>query len=339
MNTFKTGILLVNLGTPDSPAVPDVRKYLVEFLLDKRVIDIPVFQRNLLVRGIIAPFRAPKSAALYKKIWTDKGSPLLVYSKQLKTKLQNKLGADFIVELAMRYQSPSIENGLNNLHKQNCSRLIIVPLFPQYASASNGSVIDKVMEITKNKLAIPDMHFTGSFHNHPLFIKAFAEKGKKYQPENYDHVLFSFHGLPERQILKSVPQNNCLTETCCDTLHEKNQLCYRAQCFDTARLIAAQLNIPKEKYTICFQSRLGKTPWIKPYSDLVIDELAKKGVKKILAFSPAFVADCLETLYEIGEEYNEIFKSKGGEKITLVESLNDSDLFVDCLVEILASSR
>lgn len=335
MNKFKTGILLVNLGTPDSPAVPDVRKYLVEFLLDKRVIDIPALQRNLLVRGIIAPFRAPKSATLYKKIWTDKGSPLLVYSKQLKTKLQNKLSADYIVELAMRYQSPCIENGLNNLHNQNCSRLIIVPLFPQYASASNGSVIDKVMEITKNRLAIPDIHFTGSFHNHPLFIKAFAEIGKKHQPENYDHILFSFHGLPERQILKSVPQNNCLTETCCDSLHEKNQLCYRAQCFDTARLIAAQLNIPKEKYTICFQSRLGKTPWIKPYSDLVIDELAKKGVKKILAFSPAFVADCLETLYEIGVEYDEIFKSKGGEKITLVESLNDNDLFVDCLVEMI----
>ena len=335
MTTFKTGILLVNLGTPDSPAVPDVRKYLVEFLLDKRVIDIPVFQRNLLVRGIIAPFRAPKSAALYKKIWTDKGSPLLIYSKQLKIKLQNKLGDDFIVELAMRYQSPSIKNGLNKLREQNCSRLIIIPLFPQYASASNGSVVDKVMEITKEWLAIPDIHFTGSFHNHPLFIKAFAEKGRKHQPENYDHILFSFHGLPERQILKSVPQNNCLAESCCDSLHEKNQLCYRAQCFDTARLIAAQLNIPKEKYTICFQSRLGKTPWIKPYSDFVIDELAKKGVKKILAFSPAFVADCLETLYEIGVEYDEIFKSKGGEKITLVESLNDSDLFVDCLVEML----
>ncbi len=339
MNRSKTGILLVNLGTPDSPAVADVRKYLVEFLMDKRVIDIPAFQRNLLVRGIIAPFRAPKSAALYKKIWTDKGSPLLVYSELLKAKLQNKLGGDYLVELAMRYQSPSIEKGLNTLRNQNCGRFIIVPLFPQYASASNGSVIDKVMEITKNWLAIPEIHFTGSFHNHPLFINAFAEIGKKHQPENYDHILFSFHGLPERQISKSIPQNNCLTESCCDMLHEKNQLCYRAQCFDTARLIATQLNIPAEKYTVCFQSRLGKTPWIKPYSDFVIDELAKKGVKKILAFSPAFVADCLETLYEIGEEYNEIFKSKGGEKITLVESLNDSELFVDCLVDLLAAGH
>lgn len=339
MNSFKTGILLVNLGTPDSPAVPDVRKYLVEFLMDKRVIDIPSVQRNLLVRGIIAPFRAPKSAALYKKIWTEKGSPLLVYSQQLKEKLQNRLGENYMVELAMRYQSPSIENGLNKLRENNCGRLIVMPLFPQYASASNGSVVDKVMEITKNWQAFPDLHITGSFHNHELFIKAFAEKGRNYHPENYDHILFSFHGLPERQITKSVPQNNCLSENCCDTLHAKNQFCYCAQCFDTARLIAAELNIPKEKYTVCFQSRLGKTPWIKPYSDNVIDELAQKGIKNILAFSPAFVADCLETIYEIGVEYNDIFKSKGGEKITLVESLNDSDLFVDCLVELQAAGR
>ncbi len=333
----KTGVLLVNLGTPDSPSVPDVRKYLVEFLLDKRVIDIPAVQRYLLVRGIIAPFRAPKSAKLYQQIWTKEGSPLLVYSERLKVKLQNKLGDNYLVELAMRYQQPSIQSGLEKLKSANCGRLIIVPLFPQYASASNGSVIDKVMQITKDWFAIPDIHFTGSFHNHPLFIKAFVENGKTHQPENYDHILFSFHGLPERQITKTVPQNNCLTSHCCDQLHEKNQLCYRAQCFDTARLIASQLNIPPDKFTVCFQSRLGKTPWIRPYSDQVIDALAAKGIKKILAFSPAFVADCLETIYEIGVEYNGSFKLTGGEKITLVESLNDGDLFVECLEEMVVS--
>ncbi len=335
---LKTGVLLVNLGTPDSSSVPDVRRYLKEFLLDERVIDIPTVQRNLLVRGIIAPFRAPKSAKLYEQIWRPEGSPLMIYSKLLMSKLQVMLGEHYSVELAMRYQNPSIESGLENLRNKNCNRIIIVPLFPQFASASNGSVVQKAMSIIKNWGAIPDVHFTGPFFDHPLFIKGFVENGKKYDPEKYDHMLFSFHGIPERQILKSVPQNNCLTASCCDNLHEKNYLCYRAQCFATARYIAAGLNIPKEKYTISFQSRLGKTPWIKPYSDKVIEELAQKGVKTILAFSPAFVADCLETIYEIGEEYNTAFKEMGGEKIQLVESLNDGDIFVSCLKEIIYKS-
>ncbi|MFI5173068.1 MAG: ferrochelatase [Chitinophagales bacterium] len=332
-----TGILLVNLGTPDSPAVPDVRKYLKEFLLDERVIDIPPFQRNLLVRGIIAPFRAPKSAKLYEKIWRPEGSPLLIYSRLLKNKLQLKLGDNYAVELAMRYQHPSINAGIQKLMERSCREIIVVPLFPQYASASNGSVIQKVMSIIKNHQAIPAIHFTGPFFDNPLFIKAFAEHGKKYNPENYDHILFSFHGVPERQILKTCPENNCLTEFCCDTLHEKNYLCYRSQCFATARSIAHELNIPQEKYTVAFQSRLGKTPWIKPYSDVEIENLANKGIKKILAFSPSFVADCLETIYEIGEEYNIAFRKMGGEKIQLVESLNDSDLFVECLKDIITN--
>ncbi len=330
-----TGILLVNLGTPDSPAIPDVRKYLKEFLLDERVIDIPAVQRNLLVRGIIAPFRAPKSAKLYAQIWNENGSPLLSYSILLKKKLQQKLGQNFLVELAMRYQSPSIKNGLELLKKANCNKIIVIPLFPQYSSAANGSVVEKVMNIIKNDPVFPELRFTGSFHHQPLFIKAFSERAKKYAPENFDHFIFSFHGLPERQITKSLPDFNCLTETCCNTLTLKNHLCYRAQCFETARAIAGSLNITTEKYTVCFQSRLGKTPWIKPYSDEVIKQLAGRGVKNILAFSPAFVADCLETIYEIGVEYNVLFKEHGGEKIQLVESLNDSDLFVDCLVEMI----
>lgn len=330
-----TGILLVNLGTPDSPSVPDVRKYLKEFLLDERVIDIPAPQRNLLVRGIIAPFRAPKSAKLYEQIWNENGSPLLSFSKLLKTKLQNKLGENYLVELAMRYQSPSIKNGLDILKKANCNKIIVVPLFPQYSSAANGSVVEKVMDIIKSDPVFPELRFTGSFHQQPLFIKAFSENGIKYNPQEYDHIIFSFHGLPERQITKSLPHFNCLSETCCDNLTLQNHLCYRAQCFETARAISTSLNIAKEKYTVCFQSRLGKTPWIKPYSDEVIKQLAAKGIKKILAFSPAFVADCLETIYEIGVEYDTIFKEHGGEKIQLVESLNDNDLFVDCLVEMI----
>ncbi len=330
-----TGILLVNLGTPDSPSVPDVRKYLKEFLLDERVIDIPVLQRNVLVRGIIAPFRAPKSAKLYAQIWQETGSPLLYYSKLLREKLQKKLGETYLVELAMRYQNPSIKAGLEKLKNANCKKVIVIPLFPQYSSAANGSVVQKVMELIKNDAVFPAIHFTGSFHHQPLFLKAFVENGKKYIPENYDHILFSFHGLPERQITKALPNANCLSTNCCNVLTEKNQLCYRAQCFETARNIAQALKIPAEKYTVCFQSRLGKTPWIKPYSDKVVEDLAAKGVKRILAFSPAFVADCLETIFEIGVEYDTLFKELGGEKIQLVESLNDSDTFIECLVEMI----
>lgn len=330
----KKGILLVNLGTPDSPQTSDVRKYLKEFLLDERVIDIPAIPRNLLVRGIIAPFRAPKSAKLYNEIWMKEGSPLLVYSELFRNKLAAQLGSEYVVELAMRYQSPSIHSALEKLRAAHCSSITVVPLFPQYASASNGSVMEKVMEITRTWFSIPEMHFISSFHDHPLFIQAFVENGARHQPENYDHVLFSFHGLPERQIIKSSEGNNCLTDRCCDAMHLRNQRCYRAQCFDTARRIATALNIPTEKYTVCFQSRLGKTPWVKPYTSDVIEELANKGVKKVLAFSPAFVADCLETIYEITIEYQTEFKKRGGETLQLVESLNDSDTFVECISSI-----
>lgn len=329
------GVLLVNLGTPDSPQVPDVRKYLKEFLLDERVIDIPALSRNLLVRGIIAPFRAPKSAKSYKAIWTNEGSPLLVNSMRQAEKLTTALGSGYAVELAMRYQQPSIEDGLNALFKKNCTEIIVLPLFPQYASASNGSVIQKVMEIVSKRQAIPKITFASNFHDHPLYIKAFSEIALKHQPQNYDHVLFSFHGLPERQILKAAEGNNCLTESCCNTLHNRNCLCYRAQCFNTARLIAAQLNLPESAYTVCFQSRLGKTPWVKPYTNEIIEKLAKEGKKNVLVFSPAFVADCLETVFEISVEYHEEFREKGGEKIQLVESLNDHPLFIECLVDII----
>lgn len=329
------GILLVNLGTPDSPQVPDVRKYLKEFLLDERVIDIPAISRHLLVRGIIAPFRAPKSAKSYKHIWTAEGSPLMVYSVRQQEKLQAALGEEYVVELAMRYQTPSIENGLMALKEKRVNEIIVVPLFPQYTSATNGSIIQKVMEIVAKWQAIPAIRFTGDFHEHPLFIKAFSEIGKKHNPETYDHVLFSYHGLPERQILKTVEGNNCLTTNCCDTLHNRNCFCYRAQCFNTTRLIAEQLQLKPENYTVCFQSRLGKTPWIKPYSTVIIEELAKKGVKRILMYSPAFVADCLETVFEIGVEYHEDFQKMGGEKIQLVESLNEHPLFIECLIDLI----
>ena len=331
---MKTGILLVNLGTPDSPSVGDVRKYLREFLSDPRVIDISDFGRWMLVNFVIAPIRSPRSARLYQKIWTDKGSPLLIYSEKQRDLLQQKLGDDFHVELAMRYHSPSIRDALAKFSKMNPDKIIVLPLFPQYASASTGSVHEKIMSIISIWHVIPEIKFINSFCNDRGFIHAFSEIGKKYSPENYDHILFSFHGLPERHIKKADGSGDCLKDNCCAILEHKNSSCYRAQCFETARCLAKSLNIAFENYTVCFQSRLGKTPWIKPYSDHVIKELAKKGKKNVLVFAPAFVSDCLETIYEIGIEYDELFKKHGGNKIQLVESLNDHPAWIDAMKEL-----
>lgn len=330
----KKGILLVNLGTPDSPETADVRKYLNEFLMDGRVIDINPVSRALLVRGIIVPFRAPKSAKLYKAIWSkDTGSPLLHYSVLQHKALVERLGDEYQVELAMRYQSPSIESALERLKKNLVSDIKVIPLFPQYASASTGSVHDKVMKLVSEWQTIPNISFINSFHDDDLMIATFAQNALKYQPETYDHILFSFHGLPQRQLMKCDHTGSyCLkVDGCCNTLNDTNKLCYSAQSYDTARLIAGQLNIPQEKYTVCFQSRLGNDPWVQPYTSKVIEQLAKEGKKRLLVFCPAFVADCLETVYEVTVEYGDEFKALGGEHVQLVESLNDSPMFIDAL--------
>ena len=332
---MQTGVLLVNLGTPDSPSVRDVRKYLREFLSDPRVIDTSAFARWLLVNFVIAPIRSSRSAKLYQKIWTSVGSPLLHYSKKQKELLQKKLGDNFHVELAMRYQSPSIQDVLAKFSKLNFEKIIVLPLFPQYASASTGSVHEKIMSMVSRWLVIPEIKFINSFPNHEGFIHAFTEIGKKYQPEKYDHVLFSFHGLPERHIKKADNFGHCLKENCCAVLEAKNAGCYRAQCYETARCLAKSLNIAFENYTVCFQSRLGRTPWIKPYSDEVIEALGKNGKKNVLVFAPAFVSDCLETIYEIGIEYDQLFKKCGGAKIQLVESLNDHPAWIDAMAELI----
>jgi ferrochelatase len=330
----KKGILLVNLGTPNSPSTKDVRRYLDEFLMDPRVIDVNQALRTFLVKGIIVPFRSPKSAKLYQKIWSpETGSPLLHYSKLQHQALQQRLGDDYQVELAMRYQNPSIESALNRLKASLVDSIQVIALFPQYASASTGSVYDKVMELVKQWPTIPTLSFVNSFHDNELMIETFANNGKKYKPESYDHILFSFHGLPQRQLIKCDHTGNyCLKiDGCCDTINDVNKYCYSAQSHHTALLIAQKLNIPKEKYTICFQSRLGNDPWVQPYTSEIIAKLAKEGKKRILVFCPAFVADCLETVYEVTEEYGAEFKALGGEHIQLVESLNDSLTWIDAL--------
>ncbi|MBT1687430.1 ferrochelatase [Dawidia soli] len=326
----KTGVLLINLGTPDSPSVSDVRSYLSQFLNDPRVIDIPWLLRKILVNLIIVPFRAPKSAKIYQKLWTANGSPLLFYSERVKTLLEDSLGSDYEVHLAMRYKNPSIPAVLETMRKKHYEKIIVLPMFPQYASASTGSAHDEVMRVLRTWWVIPEVKFISQYYDHPLFIEAFAERGRKYNIADYDHVLFSYHGLPERQVDKVHDDGACARHDCQHTVNEENQYCYKATCYATTRLLAAKLNIPAEKYTVCFQSRLDKK-WLMPFSDEVVRQCGDKGMKKILVFSPAFTADCLETIIEIGDEYQEIFHEHGGQKVQLVESLNDSPTWIDCL--------
>ncbi|GAA4399976.1 ferrochelatase [Nibrella viscosa] len=335
----KTGVLLVNLGTPDSPSVPDVRKYLREFLMDGRVIDIPFIPRFLLVNGIIAPFRAPKSAKVYKAVWTENGSPLKYYGEVVERELQKTLGDSYVVKLAMRYQSPSIDAGLAKFQRLGLTDIIVIPFFPQYASATTGSVYQKVMDVVKDWQIIPRIEFVNSFLDHPKFIQGFVQLGRKYMAEyNYEHFIFSYHGLPERQIRKGdVTSEVCRLGDCCSSLHAMNQYCYRAQCFETTRRLVRELGIPEGRYTTCFQSRLGNDPWIKPYTEDTIKDLAQKGIKSVLAFSPAFVADCLETTIEVGEEYKELFEENGGKHWQLVESLNDSPIWIETLADLVKS--
>lgn len=332
----KTGVLIVNLGTPDSPSTPDVRKYLRQFLMDGRVIDFPFIPRWMLVNLIIAPFRSPKSAKTYRELWTDRGSPLKFYGQDNEVALQEKLGDEYVVRLAMRYQSPSIESGLEEFRRMGISKIIVLPFFPQYASATTGSVYEEVMRLVTKWQVIPEMSFINNFYDHPLFIKGFVDNAQKHIKEHeYDHFIFSYHGIPARQIRKGdCTKEVCKLGSCCDTIHALNQHCYRAQCFETTRLLVKELGLKEGSYTTCFQSRLGKETWVQPYTEDTIKELAKKGIKRVLAFSPAFVADCLETTIEVGEEYKELFEEKGGEHWELVESLNDSDNWVELLADL-----
>jgi len=331
---MKKGVLIVNLGTPDEPNRSAVYRYLKQFLLDRRVIDINWLGRNALVRGIIAPFRSGESAKLYQQLWTKNGSPIKIYGYKLRDEVQKILGENYRVALGMRYQNPSIESAIDELVSENVSEIVIFPLFPQYASATTGSVYEEVMKILSKKWTIPSLRFINSYHDHETMIKIFADNARKFNLDNYDHFIFSYHGLPQRQLTKSDINNHCLkTENCCDRLCEKNQFCYSAQCYATSRAIANELKLHKDNYTVCFQSRLGRDPWTQPYTSEVIHERLAKDNKKLLVFSPAFVADCLETTIEIGHEYKEEFIKKGGEKLDLVPSLNDNPEWIKMVAE------
>jgi ferrochelatase len=333
----KIGVLLIQLGTPDSPNNSDVRRYLKEFLMDPRVIDIPFFSRLLLVRGIIVPFRTPKSAKIYKELWDlGKGkSPLLTHTEEVKRLLQKRFDSeDVTIEMAMRYQNPSMESVLERMRKANYEQIIILPLFPQYASASTGSAVDKAMEIIKKWWVIPEIRIISQFYNHEGYIDSIVERAKEFDIASYDKIMFSYHGLPERQVDKVYDSGLCQDHDCEKEITEENKFCYKATCYATTRLIAAKLGLSEEQYIVSFQSRLDKK-WIEPFSDKIIEQWGKEGKKRVLAFSPAFVADCLETLIEIGGEYQEIFEEHGGEKVQLVPSSNDHPRFIDCLEDLI----
>ncbi|MCR9172217.1 MAG: ferrochelatase [bacterium] len=334
----RVGVLLVQLGTPDSPKTNDVRRYLSEFLNDPRVIDLPWLGRKILVNGIIVPFRAPKSAKVYKELFEmyNGVSPLTLHTENTVAKLQERFTNDEVtIHYAMRYQNPSMYDVMEKMREENYDHIVVLPLFPQYASATTGSAIDLAMKIMRKWWVVPEISMINQFWDNEGYIDSIVERAKEFNLEDYDHIMFSYHGLPDRHVDKVYEGSDLCSDQPCETeINDKNKFCYKATCYATTRLIASKLNISEDRYTVCFQSRLDKK-WLTPFADKVVEEQGEKGAKKILAFSPAFVADCLETVIEIGDEYQELFEEKGGEKVQLVPSSNDHNRFIDGLEELI----
>ena len=333
----KPALLIVNLGTPDSPSYFKVFKYLREFLMDGRVIDIPAFFRFILVTLIICPLRSFSSGKIYKQLWDLSGgeSPLLKNTRELTTKL-NEAQEKFNVFYAMRYQTPSIKSTLAHIQKTNPTDLIVFPLFPHYASATSGSVYAEVTKQLSREWVIPNFNFISQYYDHPAFIEAWIKTAQNYDIEQYDKILFSYHGLPKSQVNKVYKDMQCDGKNCEHEINDDNHYCYKATVYETSKLIADRLNIPQDKYEVSFQSRLTNN-WLEPFSDEVLKSYPAKGIKKVLVFSPAFTADCLETIIEIGHEYKELFEESGGQKLDYVESLNFSDAWVQAIIEIVNS--
>lgn len=334
MNPKKTAVILLNVGTPDEPTVKAVRRYLSEFLNDRRVIDIPLVLQKILVNLIIVPFRAPKSTKLYQRLWTEKGSPLLYFSEQVQSELQNKLASKADVFMAMRYGNPSIGKALSAIRKGNYDRLVIFPMFPQYASSTSGTAIQAVIGQIRQWNTIPEIHAIRQFYDHPAFLDAFAERIQSYQPETFDHVIFTYHGLPNRHLEKNHPEDSIKTCNCENAMPEFGKSCYKATCYQTTRELVKRLCLKNEQYSVSFQSRLSNN-WMTPFTDKNLIGRAKAGSKNILVAAPSFVADCLETTVEIGLEYKKMFIENGGKSLQMVESLNDSPRWIAAMEEIL----
>jgi protoporphyrin/coproporphyrin ferrochelatase len=341
-------VLLLNLGTPDSPRVSDVRRYLREFLSDPRVLDLHPVGRWMLLNLVILPFRPAKSARAYRAIWGaghgagEDGSPLLFHSRALTEGVRAALGPGYVVELGMRYGAPSIPSALAKLQGAHPTKIVVAPLFPQYSSAATGSALDRVYEILGKAWNVPAVETVPAFYDEPGFIAAFSEVARRHlEAFRADFVLFSYHGLPERHVRKSDPTGrHCLASAgCCDAIGPANQYCYRAHCFATTRALAASLGLPAERHSVSFQSRLGRTPWIHPYTDLVLPELAAAGRKRLAILCPAFVADCLETVEEIGIRASDQWRALGGEELLLVPSLNAEPAWIDAVAKMVRAAN
>ncbi len=338
MNINKTGVLLVNLGTPEYPTTASIRNYLKEFLMDKYVIQLPWLIRAILVYGLILPFRPKKILSAYQSIWTKHGSPLLVLSQALKIALQEQLGENYQVELAMRYGMPNIASALDVLQK-TCRKIIVVPQFPQYAESTTRSLYQVIFDYFKGQTKIPELVMIRDFYDMPLFIQAQANQIKQTitqyntKPDSY---LFSFHGLPENHV-KKLDKTDCNMNKPCPNISLDNLYCYRAQCFATAKLLAKELNLSEQDYQVSFQSRLGRTPWIKPYTDKVLPNLRKQGAKNLLVACPAFTADCLETLEEINMRAKAQWHQLGGNTFMVAPCVNTEADWVKGLSELIIS--
>ncbi len=331
------GVLLVNLGSPDSPSVPDVRRYLREFLMDGRVLDVNWLARFCIVNFAILPSRPRQSAHAYQSIWTPAGSPLIVISRNVATQLQRRVPVP--VELAMRYQNPSIPSALRQLAGRGVDEVLVVPLFPHYAMSSYETAAERVKEVAV--AVAPNMRLTiqPPYFEAPDYVAALVGSARPFLDEPFDHLLFSFHGIPERHLRKSDPTGgHCLsTGACCETPSPAHATCYRAQCFKTVAAFAAQAGLAKEKYSVAFQSRLGRDPWLRPYTDEELARLAARGVKRLLVICPAFVSDCLETIEEIGLRGRETFLAAGGTQFQLIPCLNEHPLWLSALEKMAGS--
>ena len=329
-------ILLINLGSPQSPTRPSIRRYLRQFLSDRRVMTMPAPLRWMIVNLVIAPFRPSVIKSSYQSIWSDQGFPLIVHAEKLAAGVLTLLDESFLVEIGMRYGQPDLNKTLEKIRLAGVQQLLIFPLFPQYSSATTGSIIEQCMNIIRSWNVIPEVTFISSFYRHPKFIEAWRQRGESYIQQQPDHILFSFHGLPESHILEGdVTSKHCLkSASCCFSENAVNG-CYRAQCFKTAELIAEALSLDSSNYSISFQSRLGKAKWLEPYTNQYVKQLAEKGVKNLLVFCPSFVADCLETTHEIQAEVKEEFLKCGGKNLTLVPSLNSSQTWIQMLASII----
>jgi len=340
LKTTRTGILLINLGTPNSAKVSDIRQYLKQFLSDPRVIDIPAILRWLLVNVLILPFRPQKIQKAYEAIWTTQGSPLLVFSQRQQELVAQGLGENYVVELGMRYGQPSIESGIHKLLAKNCDHIKILPLFPQYASSSTGSAIEEALRVIAVGNIVPSFEVLGDFYNHPQFVANLAAVTQEHL-NNFpsDFILMSYHGLPERHTQRTHRNGfACTSLAPCPSVCEDNRFCYRAQCYETSRALATVLNLASHQYGVSFQSRLGRTPWIKPYTDHQLSELAKRGIQHLSVICPSFVSDCLETLEEIGIRAREQWLSVGGKTLHLVPCLNDHPEWIQMLVGLLKNN-